>query len=90
MGIRIGATFLILFSVLFLPFIFTVLFALCAILYFKNYYEAILVLFLSDLIYGASETRYFHMYFVGAIVTTITLFTMEALKTRLKFYQKTS
>ena len=85
---RIGASFLILLSILFLPFICTVIFAFLAILYFRSYYEVIGLFLISDFLYGAGETRYWNIYFLGALSATIVLFAFELLKTKLKFYQK--
>lgn len=88
MGIRIGATIFILFSILFLPFFCSVILGLIAILYFRNYYEIIGLSLVSDLLYGAGEIRFLQVYFLSTIVTTILFILLEILKTKLKFYQK--
>ncbi len=90
MGIRIGATVLILLSILFLPFVCSVILGILAILYFRNYYEVIGLALISDLLYGAGEVRFLQVYFLSTIATAIIFLALETLKTKLKFYQKIS
>lgn len=87
MGKRVGASFLILFSILYFPWYFSVIFALAGMLYFKNFYEGVALIFISDLLYGAGLDRYHHIYFISTIVALLFFFGLQILKTRLKYYQ---
>ncbi|MFA6256914.1 MAG: hypothetical protein WCT29_01240 [Candidatus Paceibacterota bacterium] len=87
MALRILASAVLLFSVIYLPFWVTVILALAGIIYFSVYWEAVALLFLSDVLYGVSEDKFFGMVFVSFFVSLIVLFAVEALKKKLKFYR---
>lgn len=86
MLVRILASFLLLFSVLFMPFWLSVLLAVFFMFYFNIYWEAIVVFFLSDLLYGVKEPKFNEMIFVSLVTATIALLIIEALKKKLKYY----
>ena len=86
MALRILASVVLLFSVLFWPFWVSVILALGAMIYFPVYWEAVALFFLSDALYGASEAKFFGMVFVSFFVSLAVLITAEALKKKLKFY----
>ncbi len=83
---RILASVLLLFSVLFLPFWVTAILALAGMIYFPVYWEAVALFFLSDLLYGAPEAKFFNLVFVSFFVSLAVLLALEALKKKLKFY----
>ena len=87
MILRISASILLLFSILFMPFWVSVVVALCAMIYFNVFWEAIALFLLSDLLYGIPEIKFFDMVFVSAIVAIIVLIIIEVTKKKLKFYE---
>lgn len=86
MALRILAFILLLFSVLFLPFWVSVILALGAMVYFPVFWEATALFLLSDLLYGASEAKFFGMVFVSFFASIAVLIAIETLKKRLRFY----
>lgn len=85
---RICFSVALLLSVLFMPFWASVILALGGMLYFHYYLEALLLFFISDLLYGASEARFFHITF-GSLVLSSILFTLaEFIKRKSIFYKK--
>lgn len=86
MALRILATIILLFSILFLPFWVSVILALGGMLYFQKYWEAVALFLLSDALYGASEAKFFGMVFVSFFISLFALLVIEELKKRLKFY----
>ncbi len=87
MLIRISAVILVLFSVLFMPFWLTILLVLAGMFYFSIFWEAVVLLLLSDFLYGVGEIRFQGVVFVSSIIATIVLLAIEALKKKLKFYR---
>lgn len=88
MTLRIIASFVILLSILFLPFWVSVILAFLAIIYFRVFWEAIVLFFISDLLYGANEARFFNITLVSTIFIIIMLLLIEFTKKKLKFYKK--
>lgn len=88
MTLRILVSFLILFSVLFLPFWVSFLLVLFAIFYFHFFWEGILLFFISDLLYGIKEERLFNLTLLSSILIGLMLLIIEFLKTKMKFFQK--
>jgi len=88
MLIRVLASFLLLFSILFMPFWVSILLALAGMIYFDLYWEAVLLFFLSDLLYGTSEVKLHGLTFISFLLSMIILITIELLKKKLKFYNK--
>ena len=86
MAYRILASFILLFSILFMPFWVSVILALAGMIYFHIYFEAILLFILSDILYGLPEAKFSNMIFVSFIVSTIFLIGIEMIKKKLKFY----
>lgn len=74
MGIRIGFSLILLGAVLFLPFGVTFLLALVGMIFFRRYFEALALLLLCDLLYGAPEARFFNVTFIS-FLSGIILFT---------------
>jgi len=71
-------------SILFMPFGVSIILALAGMVYFSLFFEAVLAFFLSDLLYGVAEGKYFGIYFT--LLSILFLITVELLKKRLKFY----
>ena len=88
MTLRISAFFLLLFSIIFLPFWVSVLIGLSLMAYFPVYVEAVFVFILVDLLYGAPEVKFQGITFVSLIGGALALFIVEILKKRLKYYPK--
>jgi len=89
MLLRISAAVLLLFSVLFLPFWVSVFLALVGMIYFSVFWEAVALFFLSDILYGAPEAKFFNLVFVSFFVSLAVLLALEGLKKKLKFYPHT-
>lgn len=85
MALRILASVIILLSLLFAPFWLSVLLILGAMIYFSFYWEGITLLFISDLLYGTQESRFFEITIFSTIIAFVTLITIEYLKKKLKF-----
>lgn len=85
---RIISSVILLASVLFMPFWLSVILALGMMFYFPNFYEAVAMFLLSDLIYGVPEPRFFNIEFVSAILALASLLLIEIVKKKLKFYPK--
>ncbi|MCX6752182.1 MAG: hypothetical protein NTZ87_01635 [Candidatus Nomurabacteria bacterium] len=88
MLLRILASVILLFSVLFAPFWVTVILALICMAYFPFFLEAVFLLLLSDLLYGAPEMRLFNTTYVSFILTLIFFIIFELLKKKIRYNQK--
>lgn len=86
MLLRISASVVLLFSMLFMPFWVSVILAFLAIVYFSLFWEAVVIFLLSDLLYGIKETKSFHTIFISFTVTLIFLITIEIVKKKVKYY----
>jgi glucan phosphoethanolaminetransferase (alkaline phosphatase superfamily) len=88
MVLRILASIVLLFSVLFMPFWLSVILGLGAMVYFNYFFEAVILFGLSDALYGVREARFHGIVFVSFIASIIFLILLEALKKKLNFYNK--
>ena len=88
MAFRILTSCLILISVLFFPFWISILLAILAIVYFNFYWEAIVLFFISDLMFGIKEVRFINVSLVSTIIVMIILVLTDLIKKKLKFYNK--
>lgn len=79
----------LLLSVLFLPFYFTYLLAFVGILYFKLFWEGLVIFFISDLLYGARIELFGQMIFVSTITYLVVFVSVELLKKRLNTQEET-
>lgn len=86
MALRILASVILLFSVLFMPFWMSVVLALTGMVYFPVFWEAALLFLLSDLLYGVKIVKFSGMIFISFLVSIIVLIVIELLKKKLKFY----
>lgn len=87
MILRVLAFFVLMFSILFLPFWISVVLALAGMVYFNVFWEAIVLFLLSDLLYGVKEAKNLPAIFISFIVTTVVLIMVEIVKKKLKFYK---
>lgn len=86
MILRILASVILLFSMLFMPLWVTAILALAGIIYFSVFWEAIVLFFLSDLLYGTNEAKFNDVFFITFFISLIVLILMEFLKKKLRFY----
>lgn len=82
MVVRIAFSIILLLSILFLPFWVSLSLAIVGMVFFHFYFEAIAILFISDLFYGAPEARYFNLTFVSLILSTVLFLAIQFLKRR--------
>ncbi|MFZ1019888.1 MAG: hypothetical protein WAN61_02775 [Minisyncoccia bacterium] len=73
-------------SILFWPFWLSVLLAITGMIYFKLFWEAILLFLLSDLLYGINGAKNSPAIFISFFVSILILIIIEIIKKRLKFY----
>ncbi len=85
---RISFAFLLLFSILFLPFYISAILAILGMFYFSMFVESVILLFISDLLYGVKEVKLFNIYFISFLLSLFFLLFIEGLKKKLKFYEK--
>ncbi|MFZ3011785.1 MAG: hypothetical protein WA060_02195 [Minisyncoccia bacterium] len=83
MVIRILASVLLLFSVLFMPFWVSVVLALMGAFYFRVFWEAIVLFFLSNLLYGVGDPS---VIFISLLIYITIITAIEMLKKKIKFY----
>ncbi|HTE49076.1 MAG TPA: hypothetical protein VK675_04170 [Candidatus Paceibacterota bacterium] len=88
MALRILASALLLVSILFLPVWVSAILGLAGIAYFSFFLEAVLLFFLSDLLYGVKEARFFNVVFVSLIAALICFTILELIKRKIRFHAK--
>ncbi len=88
MARRISAIFLLLFSIIFLPFWVSALLGIGFMAYFSIFFEAVVLFFIVDLLYGVPEVKFYGITYTTLIVFTLVLWGIEFLKKRLKYYPK--
>ncbi|MDD5721337.1 MAG: hypothetical protein PHT16_02740 [Candidatus Pacebacteria bacterium] len=86
MLLRVLAFFLLLLSILFMPWWVSAILALGGMIYFNKFFEAAVLFLLSDLLFGAKEAKFNNMIFVSFIMTVIIFIIVEIMKKKLKFY----
>lgn len=79
----------LLLSALFLPFYFTYLLAFFGIIYFKLFWEGLIIFFISDLLYGARAEFFNQIAFVSTIIYLVVFISVELLKKRLNMQEET-
>jgi len=88
MLLRILAFIILLFSVLFMPFWVSVILSFAGMVYFPFFLEAVLLLLLSDLLFGVKEIRLFDMIFVSSTIALVCLIILEIFKKELRLRTK--
>ena len=86
MIVRILASLVLLFSVLFMPYWVSIILGIIGIMYFPLYFEAVIIFLISDLLFGTKEVKLYNITFVATFVSAIFLFISFFIKKRLKFY----
>ncbi len=84
MLLRVLTGLILLFSILFMPFWLSVIIALGAMAYFPFFWEGVFLFFLSDLLYGAREERFWNVFFVSFFVSFIVLIIIESVKKKIR------
>jgi hypothetical protein len=85
---RVLSVIVIFLSVFFMPFWVFALLALLGIVYFDIFVESIVLLLISDLLYGIREGRLGGIYFFTTICGIIIIIMAEVLKKKTRFYNK--
>ncbi|HPS21614.1 MAG TPA: hypothetical protein PLO44_02300 [Candidatus Paceibacterota bacterium] len=88
MLLRILAFIILLFSILFLPFWISIILGIFATIYFRNYWEVVVLFFISDFLYGVQNTKYAFLTFTSGIFALLFLILVEFLKKKFKFYPR--
>ena len=83
---RIFFSLILLFSILFLPFWFSIILGFFGIFYFSFFVEAVILMFLSDLLYGIQKEKFLNMYFISFLFFFLIIFVIEFIKKKIKFY----
>ena len=86
MIIRILASVLLLFSILFMSFWVSVVLAFGAMIYFNVFWEATVLFLLLDLLYGTKEVMGFPVIFIHFILALIFLIIIETVKKKKRFH----
>ena len=82
---RILASIILLLSILFLPFYISVILAVVGIVYFSFFLEAVVLFFISDLLYGAKESNLFYITLISLFISILLIILLEFLKRKLRF-----
>lgn len=88
MARRILFDLLLFLSVLFGPFWLSVILALVGFFLFPKFWEGVILLFLSDLLFGIKTPRFFGLPYVGILIGAVAFGMAEYLKKHIRFYQK--
>jgi hypothetical protein len=78
--IRHIATIFLIISTFILPFWVTAIGAICATIYFSEYYEIVLVAFISDILFAGGELRYHHFAMVTTVVSITLVFVVNLIR----------
>ncbi len=85
-GWRISISFLLFFSIVFLPFGVSVAIGLFGVMYFPVYWEAVLLFLLSDLLFGAPSAEYVGFTYVSSLASVVFLMVAEYAKKILQWH----
>lgn len=88
MARRIIFDLLLLLSVLFGPFWLSVILALAGFFLFPKFWEGVILLFLSDLLFGIKTPGFWGMPYVSIFIGAIAFGLVEYLKKHIRFYKK--
>jgi hypothetical protein len=67
-----------------MPFWVSIILALAGMAYFSFFWEAVILFFLSELLYGVNEIRLSNIFFISLIIPFATLLIIEFLKKKLR------
>ena len=88
MAFRILSGIILLISILFWPFWVSIILGLAGMAYFPFFLEAVFLFFLSDLLFGTPEPKFFNMVFVSFTLALVVFIILELLKKKLRFNPK--
>lgn len=75
-------------SIVYLDWWITLIFAICGVFIFDNFYEAVMSGFLIDLLYGTPSDTFFGFWFIYAILFTLVYILCEyEIKKNIRFYE---
>lgn len=80
---RILAICVLLVSAVAFPFWLTVLLGIGGVLYFRKFYEIIPIFFVNDVLYGVSESRYFHFAYLMTVFAVLLFVLVERFRSKL-------
>ena len=84
---RILANAFILLSLFFFPWWVGVIFSLCALFLFKNFYELFIWAFIADLLYGVPVAAFYDFKFFLTFGALLAYGAVEWIKTQIRFYE---
>lgn len=84
MILRIFAFLALLLSVLYLPFWVSIILAFLGMAYFSFFLEAVFLFFLSDLLFGAREPKFFNIMGISFLLALGCFILLELLKKKLR------
>ncbi|PIP68995.1 hypothetical protein COW91_01770 [Candidatus Nomurabacteria bacterium CG22_combo_CG10-13_8_21_14_all_32_8] len=82
--LRILALLVLLVSIFYMPFWLSIILALTAMIYFSFFWEGVILFFISDLLYGIKEEKFFNIFFVSFIISFLVLIVIELLKKKIR------
>jgi len=85
---RIIFSGILLVSILFFPFWISVILGFLGIIFFRRYWEVVILFAVSDLIFGSFGSRFIELPISSTISSLIILILIELFKKKLKFYNK--
>lgn len=88
MALRISIVLILLISILYLPFWLSLIIAISAMAYFSFFWEAVLLFFISDLIYGAQEAKFSYEIYISLLISITSLLMIEIIKNKLRLEKK--
>jgi len=84
MALRISSSFVLLISLLYMPFWVSVILALVMILYFSFFGESTILFLISDLLFGVKEAMFLNEVFISFVVSIVVLTIVEIVKNKLR------
>lgn len=83
MKLRVIFTLILFLSSIFGPFWLTALLVLFGIIYFKLFWEGVIILLISDFFFGVSEARYNNLTYIAFITSLVVLVIAEVVKRKM-------
>lgn len=86
MALRISFSIILFLSVFFMPFWFSAIGALVGMALFRTYWEAVIIMLISDAVFGANMVKFMNFTFVASSTTLFVLVVLHFLKKKIRFY----
>ena len=77
----------LIFSIIFLPWWFTLFIAAIFLFYFNHYYELFIFGLFMDFLYAAPQAKYYGIVFISTALAIALIVAAELLKQRLRYYR---